>query len=222
MLASVGNVCSLPRLQKAAVIQDRGLRPCENSNGRTRRTHTAHLTGADPDYTSAESDEGKAYCVSPNYQSATQKCREQQKTRSYVDADGNNNAKITNGHGGDDKIRAMKARSFCSGRGRWGHWRKDAERPKSRANPDLKGVSVCNITPAEVYAVKHEGDLLMGIADTACASTMAGTQWLQQYADRLAKLNDKPGLHREREAFRFGTGKAHYSSFYVMRQGGSG
>ena len=53
LLASVGNSYSLHKLQKAAVIQDRGLRkPWEGSGGRGKKTHTAHFTGHDEGDTS--------------------------------------------------------------------------------------------------------------------------------------------------------------------------
>ena len=103
-------------------------------------------------------------------------------------------------------------------------WHKDAECPKNKpganlhssVKPDVKDISMCNVLPAEVYATKHEGELLLGITDTACARTVAGTQWLQKYTDALAKLGHKPQLHKECEAYRFGTGKVHYSAFYVI------
>ncbi|CAE6967476.1 unnamed protein product [Symbiodinium sp. CCMP2592] len=57
---------------------------------------------------------------------------------------------------------------------------------------------------------------LLGVADTACARTVPGTQWLQSYANLLAEIGQKPALMKECEAYRFGTGKVHYSSFYVI------
>ena len=72
---------------------------------------------------------------------------------------------------------------------------------------------MCHYLPSEAFAVKHEADTLLGITDTACARTVAGTQWL---SDRLGKEGGKPVLHKECEAYRFGTGKIHYSSFSVV------
>ena len=40
-----------------------------------------------------------------------------------------------------------------------------------------------NSMPADVYALKHVSDNLMGVADTACTRTVAGTQWLQSYTN---------------------------------------
>ena len=230
LLASVGNAYSLHRLQKAAVIQDRGLRkPWEGTGARNKKAHTAHFTGRAGDETSesdAKDDEddcipedvAQAYVT---YQSAKQRYKDQQRARGYVAGDGNAGNHSDNK---DEKLKAMKARSFCSGCGRRGHWHKDAECPKNKpganhqAAPktDVKDISMCNVLPAEVYATKHEGEFLLGITDTACARTVAGTQWLQKYTDALAKLGHKPLLHKECEAYRFGTGKVHYSAFYVV------
>ena len=225
LLAGVGNVYSLHKLQKAAVIQDRGLRkPWEGTNPRAKRTHHAHLTGHD-DGNSSESDDNdfedegipeevaQAYVT---YQSAKQRYKDQQKSRGYV-ADASKSAGLDPR---DEKLKLMKARSFCSGCGRRGHWHKDAECPKNKpggtTRPDVKEVGMCNVLPAEIYATKHEGSVLLGITDTACARTVAGTQWLQQYTDSLAKIGAKPELHKECEAYRFGTGKVHYSTFYAV------
>ena len=230
LLASVGNAYSLHKLQKAAVIQDRGLRkPWEGSGGRTKKTHTAHLTGQDVGHSSdsdfkEDDDDGipedvaQAYVT---YQSAKQRYKDQQRSRGYVGGEGNSGNSQDNR---DEKLRAMKAKSFCSGCGRRGHWHKDAECPKNKTGtntaavtkPDVKDISMCNVLPAEVYATKYEGEGLLGITDTACARTVAGTQWLQRYTDSLAKMGHKPLLHKECEAYRFGTGKVHYSAFYVV------
>ena len=228
LLASVGNVYSLHRLQKAAVIQDRGLRkPWEGANTRSKKAHHAHLTGhEETNSTDSEADNdeddgipeevAQAYVT---YQSAKQRYKDQQKSRGYVGDPGKNGGP----EGRDEKLKLMKARSFCSGCGRRGHWHRDAECPKNKpgsmsgvTKPDVKEVSMCNILPAEIYATKYEGTALLGITDTACARTVAGTQWLQQYTDSLARVGGKPQLHKECEAYRFGTGKVHYSTFYVV------
>ena len=230
LLASVGNSYSLHKLQKAAVIQDRGLRkPWEGPGSRGKKTHTAHFTGHDGGDTSDtdtrdDEDEGipedvaQAYVT---YQSAKQRYKDQQRARGYV---GGDNGPGNSSENKDEKLKAMKARSFCSGCGRRGHWHKDAECPKNKpgaglhpsVKTDVKDISMCNVLPAEVYATKYEGEFLLGITDTACARTVAGTQWLQKYTDALGKLGHKPLLHKECEAYRFGTGKVHYSAFYVI------
>ena len=98
LLASVGNAYSLHRLQKAAVIQDRGLRkPWEGSGGRNKKAHAAHFTGHTGDESSEsdvkdDEDDGipedvaQAYVT---YQSAKQRYKDQQRARGYVAGDGN-------------------------------------------------------------------------------------------------------------------------------------
>ena len=159
------------------------------------------------------------------YQSAKQRYREQQKNRGFS---GNPEGNSEGNNGGDkhgEKIRLMKSRSFCSGCGRKGHWHEDPECPKNQGHvgkgPEKNGtkpsdVGFCNLLPAEVYATRHEDSGLLGITDTACARTVAGSQWLQEYVDKLAKYGTRPELRHECEAYRFGAGKIHYSSFYVV------
>ena len=96
LLASVGNTYSLPRLQQAAVIHDRGHRkPWENgAGGKGRKPHTAHYTEADDSFGSGddenehdhESDEGVPEEVAvayATYQTAKQKYKEHQKSRGF-------------------------------------------------------------------------------------------------------------------------------------------
>ena len=237
LLASVGNTYSLPRLQQAAVIHDRGHRkPWEGSGGgKNRRPHTAHYTEADDSFGSGEEgndfdDEDEAVpeevaAAYATYQSAKQRYKENQKNRGYSgQGDRSDPPPVPRGDDkGGDKIKMMKAKSFCSGCGRRGHWHKDPECPHNQGAQHRttdKGkpadVSFCNLLPAEVYAIKHESAGLVGITDTACARTVAGTQWLQAYTDKLAAIGTKPELRKECEAYRFGTGKIYYSSFFVV------
>ncbi|CAE7492417.1 GIP [Symbiodinium natans] len=226
LLASVGNSYSLQKLQQAAVIHDRGHRkPWEGAKG--KKLHNTHMTDAyddsDADSLGDEEGEGVAEEVATAYvafQNAKAKYRDQKKSRGYdvaTDKDkGRDGGK--EGNAREERIRAMKAKSFCSGCGRRGHWHKDSQCPNNRAaaSGDVKEVEVCYNLPSEVFAVKHSKHSLLGITDTACARTVAGTRWLQDYTDALEVLGMKPALHKECEAFRFGAGKVYYSSFYVI------
>ena len=237
LLASVGNTYSLPRLQQAAVIHDRGHRkPWESGGpGKGRRTHTAHFTEADDGFGSGEED-GDHYeeddgipeevaVAYATYQTAKQRYKEHQKARGFNSGGHDNRAEATvngkNNEKATDKIKLMKAKSFCSGCGRRGHWHKDPECPHNQGSQMQGGgkaaeVGFCNLLPAEVFSIKHENTGLVGITDTACARTVAGTQWLQAYSDKLSTLGGRPELRKECEAYRFGTGKIYYSSFYVV------
>ncbi|CAE7208983.1 GIP [Symbiodinium natans] len=224
LLASVGNTYSLQRLQKAAIIRDRGHRkPWEGGKG--RRAHVANVTDHDqePDSDHIESDDesmpeevASAYVT---YQNAKQKYKEQAKARGFHGtADERDGSKQGKGRDSDkeERIRVMKAKSFCSGCGRKGHWHRDAECPKNRnglgTKEGIRDVGVCHHVPSEVFALRHHGSTLLGITDTACAKSVAGTSWLQQFTDNSS---EKPKITKECEAFRFGTGKIHYSAFAV-------
>ena len=234
LLASVGNEYNLHRLQKAAVLHDRGRRkPWEN--GRSRKPHTAHITHAAEDHdgndqdpeSAADSDleDGVSEEVAvayATYQSAKDRYREQSRNRGYRggrttdnDKGNDNKAELTK----DQKVKLMKSRSFCSSCGRKGHWHRDPECPnngQSSSTKAVKEIEVCHHVAAEVFSLRHEGPALLGITDTACARSVAGTMWLQQYSDALEKVFKKPELIKENEAFRFGTGKIHHSSFCVI------
>ena len=117
----------------------------------------------------------------------------------------------------DEKVKLMKARSFCGSCGKKGHWHRDPECPNfgtsaQGANRSVRDVSMCHHVAAEVFSLRHDGPALLGITDTACAKAVTGTAWLQQYSDTIKS----PELVRESEAFRFGTGKVHHSSFHVI------
>ena len=225
LLASVGNTYSLPRLQQAAVIHDRGHRkPWEgNGSGKGRRLHTAHFTEADDSFDSCDDDPGyededggvseEVAIAYATYQTAKQKYKENQKSRGFNGGQGERHETQQaprNNEKSNEKIRVMKAKSFCSGCGRRGHWHKDPECPHNQGQYQ-KGVEkskpsdigFCNLLPAEVYAIKHENAGLVGITDTACARMVAGTQWLQNYSDKLAAMGAKPELRKECEAYRF-------------------
>ena len=234
LLASVGNRYSLHHLQHAAVLHDRGQRkPWESTTPRGRKPNFAHMTDCPDD--GEEDDEfensdevipeevAEAYMT---FQSAKERYRAQQRSRGTTDSDrggkGEGRDGDPKGAGGDReaKLKAMKARSFCGGCGRRGHWHKDdacplnAKGAKPGVNP--KEVAMTTVLPADVFALKHMSSNLVGVADTACARTVAGSQWLQSYSNLLSEMGQKPHLQKECEAYRFGTGRVHYSSFYVI------
>ncbi|CAE7678552.1 RE2, partial [Symbiodinium sp. CCMP2456] len=157
------------------------------------------------------------------YQSAKDRYKEQQKARGFhgdrgggYNKDNAKKAELTR----DEKVKLMKSRSYCSSCGQKGHWHRDQECPNQggggAGNRTVKEVEVCHHVAAEVFSLRHDGPTLLGITDTACAKAVAGTIRLQQYSDALEKVNQRPQLVRESEAFRFGTGKVHHSSFHVV------
>ncbi|CAE6927736.1 unnamed protein product [Symbiodinium sp. CCMP2456] len=240
LLASVGNRYDLLRLQQAATLHDRGQRkPWESHGMRNKKTNYAHMTYHDDE----ESDEladpqdedgipeevAEAWVT---YQSAKERYRSQQRSRGFhgdgAAKQGENEGEADKSGGRDPgreaKLKAMKSKSFCSGCGRRGHWHKDDACPlnqsggasgKGDSGAGARHVAMTTVLPADVYALRHVMDLV-GVTDTACARTVAGTQWLQAYTDKLAELGQRPTLQKENEAYRFGAGKIHYSSFYVI------
>ena len=226
LLASVGNQYHLGKLQQAAVLHDRGHRKPWEARG--RKPHTAHLTEAGDDGPGADEDEEledfdgdgipeEVAIAYATYQSAKDKYKEQSRARGYQ---GDRAAGGGRDRGGqmpsssrEEKVKLMKAKSYCMSCGKKGHWHKDPECP-NRGGP--KEVDMCHHVPAEVYALKHEGKTLLGITDTACAKSVAGTVWLQQYTEHTEQFQGKPQLVRESEAFKFGTGRIHHSAFHVL------
>ncbi|CAE7241098.1 RE2 [Symbiodinium sp. CCMP2592] len=224
LLASVGNSYSLHRLQQAAVLHDRGQRkPWETTKG--RRAHTAHVTDT-ADGTVSEGDGSELEDGVPEdvavayatYQTAKEKYKEQNKARGYYGDRGAGDKGKAKGNDAsrDEKIRLMKSKSYCNSCGKKGHWHKDPECPNNGPGQSVRDVEVCHHVPLEVYAVRHDGRGLVGITDTACAKSVAGTAWLQNYSNEISRVYQKPELVREHEAFRFGTGKVHHSSFHVV------
>ena len=187
LLASVGNQYDLLRLQQAAVLHDRGDRKPWEKAPRT-------ATGSRAKQGGFQGDRGQGQ--------GREAARKTDQSR-------------------DEKVKIMKARSFCGSCGKKGHWHRDPECPNfctsaQGAARRVNELLVCHHVPAEVFSLRQDGSALLGITDTACAKAVTGTMWLQQYSDVLKGMGCAPELVRESEAFRFGTGKVHHSSFHVV------
>ena len=149
------------------------------------------------------------------YQSAKERYKEQTKSRGYHgDKAGDKSRPKTTDAGREEKIKLMKSKSFCNSCGKKGHWHKDPECPNNKQS--IRDIEVCHHVPAEVFSLRHDGQSLVGITDTACAKSVAGTAWLQNYANLIEGVYQKPELIKEAESFRFGTGRVHHSSFHVI------
>ncbi|CAE7906245.1 unnamed protein product, partial [Symbiodinium necroappetens] len=79
-----------------------------------------------------------------------------------------------------------------------------------------KEMAMTTVLLADVFALKHVASSLLGVADAACARTVAGSQWLQSCANLLAEMGHKPVMQKECEGYRFVASKVYYSSFYVI------
>ena len=153
LLASVGNIYDLRPLQRAAIVQDRALRkPWENggkgsgknNKGEWWKNRTRNVFHTDfgeendfPDgnYDDQEGDDDDApvpeevaeelYEAYMTHETAKAKYRDLAKARG---TDAANLKKIS-----EEKLRLAKARSFCAGCKRKGHWHRDAECPLNQA-----------------------------------------------------------------------------------------
>ena len=242
LLASVGNVYDLRRLQQAATIQDRALRkPWEGAQTaakpwQRRQNHSAHMADSfDPDYEHrdekneennqddnplAENMAEELFTTFMSHETAKQKCRDSQRGRG---TDPQAMKEIAAA-----KLQQLKARSFCAGCKRRGHWHKDDVCPlnqgkSQRSNGDQGGDGgvqpatktsyVCNVVHVawniEVDTCDGEFD---AITDTACSKSVAGHAWLEEYIGRLAKIGEKPQLLFNDEHFRFGASRIFHSA----------
>ncbi|CAE7527742.1 unnamed protein product [Symbiodinium necroappetens] len=180
--------------------------------GKGRKTHTAHVTSCGTgDYSDSEDDgefgDGVPEEVAQaflTYQTAKNRYKEQVKNRGYQangkDDNGERDGKRDGGgQGRDERLKKLKSKSYCASCGRKGHWHKDPECPNHKGpggadEKNVRGVEVCHHVPAEVMTLKHEGEALVGITDTACAKSVAGTSWLQRYSDLASKVGEKVDL----------------------------
>ncbi|CAE7940188.1 unnamed protein product, partial [Symbiodinium necroappetens] len=142
---------------------------------RPKRTNFAHMTEHDRDPANEEDSEHNDEAIPQEvaealmtYQSAKEKYRAQQRARETTDGDkptkdGDRDGDQRGAPGGGDreaKVRAIKARSFCGGCGRRGHWHKDDECPLNRGDhakgdSGVKNIAMTNVMPADVFTLKH-------------------------------------------------------------------
>ena len=260
LLASVGNQYSLKALQQAAIVHDRGLRKPWEQQPRNpkkewtpRKPFTANLTGIDEG--EELGDEGgfelndQEDCVSEEvaqdlyqafmtHESAKQRYRENAKLRG-IDPDSLKQL-------ASEKLKAAKAKSFCAGCKRRGHWHKDAICPLNRggseatggmADRDKAGATTAATTatttktqsgmivssqfPCHVVHVTWEiegykNKDLLAITDTACSRSVAGAAWVDTYLAEARRLGCDPQFTSCREAFKFGASKIFVASYGII------
>ena len=264
LLASVGNEYNLKRLQQAAIVQDRSLRkPWESSTrsasrdsaapGRgprrewwNKKTNTAHLTGhgdnEDDDYPEADPGAENAvgdvvpeavaeewYETFMTHETAKQKYRDSLRQRG---TDSEALREIAN-----DRLAQAKAKSFCAGCKRRGHWHKDSCCPLNQGarkqgeqggGNTTTSSSQSATTPARtsyqcsVVYVTWDIDKpvastqLLAIADTACSKSVMGAGWLDSYLKETAKIDYKPQFLNVNENFKFGASRVFEASYAVI------
>ncbi|CAE7700485.1 GIP [Symbiodinium sp. CCMP2592] len=251
LLASVGNVYDLQQLQKAAIVHDRTLRkpwetmPKNDRNPRRewlpRRNHSALLTGhddgeedflqedgqpeVDDDEIVPEDVAAEYYETFMTHESAKQRYKETLKLRG---SDPESLKKLS-----EDRLQAAKARSYCAGCRRRGHWHRDACCPLNKAAAGTSGTTSSgtspptsgqSLKPANPPPHKPDGgrqhvvhvtwDLqdqggpdLMAITDTACSRSVAGINWINSYVALAKQKGFSVEFVHIQEAFRFGASR---------------
>ncbi|OLP96499.1 Copia protein [Symbiodinium microadriaticum] len=260
LLASVGNQYSLKALQQAAIVHDRGLRKPWEQQPRNpkkewtpRKPFTANLAGVDEGEELGD-DNGfdpsdQEDCVSEEvaqdlfqafmtHESAKQRYRENAKLRG---SDPDSLKQLAN-----DKLKAAKAKSFCAGCKRRGHWHKDAICPLNRGSAETSGgaadrekssattaataatstrtqsgMTVSSQYPCHVVHVTWEiegykNKDLLAITDTACSRSVAGAAWVDTYLIEARRLGCDPQFTSCREAFKFGASKIFVASYGII------
>ena len=250
LLSSVNNRYDLKLLQQAALLHDRSTRMPSNawekggeSKPRWKRQSTVHLTQHD-DEDGEDSDAGRGDDLEEDlgsdedlvteevathyhdafmaYQDAKSKYREAVKGRGYDRDELKKRA--------EERLRAAKARSFCSVCKRKGHWHRDPEclmRGKAqtggggssngKSDGQAKSVQLCQVAHVfmtETSSLSSERDL-HAIADTACSRTVAGHDWFEKYCDIAETYGIPVEIVEESEKFRFGASRVHESTFSV-------
>ena len=243
LLASVGNVYNLQQLQKAAIVHDRSLRKPWEASSRPdrspprrewfpRRNQTAHLTGHEDgeedtfleDVQDAVGDEIVPEEVAAEYyesymthETAKQRYKDTLKLRG---SDPESLRKLS-----EDRLQAAKARSYCAGCRRRGHWNKAAgsgntttsggngpsstsaaQRPIGQTTARGDGVKqhVVHVT----WDIRDQAsEDLLAITDTACSRSVAGIHWINSYVAMAKKVGFNVEFVHIQEAFRFGASR---------------
>ena len=239
LLASVGNVYDLRKLQQAAIIQDRALRkPWETSSSTKpwarRQNQSAHMADAldaeEPHQDEFDFQDGtddtipehlaeELYTTFMSHETAKQRYRDNQKNRGT-------DPQVLKDIAAE-RLKQMKARSFCAGCKRRGHWHRDEACPLNQAkkNKEDNGAGddnraslkstymTCNVV--HVAWNMDKKDLSAGfdaITDTACSKSVAGNDWMEEYTSRLEDIGVKPQLLTNDEYFRFGASRVFHST----------
>ena len=211
LLSSTGNTYELAKLQEAAIIQDRMNRRLWERRDYPKKQQALVTEVYDQDDDDGDdasdceeeipvpSDEEtqQAYVAFQNAKS---------KYRAALRARGTNAGE--KGMSSEDRLKAAKARSYCSACKQRGHWHKDAICPLNKGN-DVKAAHTTHVV-FFTSALENDPELY-GITDCACSRTLAGTGWLAKYFS-VAKETGIPYFPVEQqEVFKFG-GKKLYPS----------
>ncbi|CAE7263747.1 GIP, partial [Symbiodinium natans] len=251
LLASVGNKYSLKDLQQAAIVHDRGMRKPWESGGKNpkkerpvKKPYGANVADFEEgsyagDFAGDDDDGGESpipeevandlYQAFLTHETAKQRYRETAKLRG---SDAESLKRLA-----AEKLQAAKARSFCSGCKRRGHWHLDSVCPLNRSsgggNPSSTSATTggtggqggkegaktnfpCHVVHVTWDISDKSGYQLVGITDTACARSVAGAGWMDAYLAEIRKNGGEPHFLPCKEAFKFGASKVFVANYGVL------
>ncbi|CAE7621529.1 GIP [Symbiodinium sp. CCMP2592] len=262
LLASVNNMYDLKLLQKAAIVQDRALRKPWETNGTApdkkpggwwrKRANTINMSehevedelerAFDEEEPLHDDDAEELFETYMTHVSAKQKYRDQVRMRG---SDPEAIRKMA-----AEKLQKVKARSFCSGCRRRGHWHKDPEcplnqgaagRPNGTSTTSAASTSTtatpttsptktpatrenypCHVVHVTWDLEKDRAKGLQAITDTACSKTVAGSPWIENYITAAREVGYEPEIVGARDAFKFGASKVFESTYAVIVNFGLG
>ena len=107
----------------------------------------------------------------------------------------------------DERIKAAKARSYCSACKKRGHWHRDPECPlnKGKNNAgDRKEPHQAQYCHVAYMAGIYKTDTLYGITDCACTRTVAGRDWVKKMIKYAEQYGVPHFIMKQDEVFKFG------------------
>ncbi|CAE7834160.1 GIP, partial [Symbiodinium necroappetens] len=237
LLASVNNEYVTSKLQKAATLHEKSLQvpwrrwnpngPPQGGGDRGRPTRGAYLTevpeAGDEDYPDGDSaipeeEAAELHEAFMAQEAAKSRYREISRARGF----GQGGDGREDGKSASERLQLAKARSYCAGCKRRGHWHRDPECPlnggKAPPSGDAGAGKKADTTKdAYVVHVAYEvgdwGEGLYAITDSACSRTVAGEGWLQQYLEATRKYGTREQLLPCSEDFRFGASKLFHANY---------
>lgn len=203
LLSSTGNVYALDKLQEAAVIQDRMNRRMWERRDYPQKQQQALVTEAyeqDEDEEETSEDDGmpapsdeetqQAYAA---FQNAKSKYKATLRARGTVTGE--------KGMSSEERLKAAKARSYCSACKQKGHWHRDPVCPLFKGGE----AKTPHTTHVVFFTANLDADLeLYGITDCACSRTLAGGGWLAKYFAAADKFGIPYFPVEQTEVFKFG------------------
>ena len=237
LLASVNNEYVTSKLQKAATLHEKSLQvpwrrwnpsgPPQGGGDRSRPTRGAYLTevpeAGDEDYPDGDSaipeeEAAELHEAFMAQEAAKSRYREISRARGF----GQGGDGREDGKSASERLQLAKARSYCAGCKRRGHWHRDPECPLNGGKAPPSGDAGAGKkadAPKDAYVVHvaYEvgdwGEGLYAITDSACSRTVAGEGWLQQYLEATKKYGTREQLLPCSEDFRFGASKLFHANY---------